>query len=166
MSDKIGLFTGSFDPVTLGHLDIIIRASHLVDQLYVGIFYNKDKAGLFSVESRQSMLEASLADYPKIKVITARDSLAVDIAKQLGVTHLVRGLRNATDFEYEANLAYYNHHLVADLETVFLLTADQYRHVSSSRIRELIHFEADIAAFVPQAVVTEVEKQFGHQQRI
>ena len=144
---KIGLMMGSFDPVTNGHLDIIARASRLFDKLYVGIFYNRDKKGFFSVEERKQMT-----------VIMAHDSLAVAIAKRLGVGYLVRGIRNAKDLEYEADLAFYNHHLAAEIESVFLLTAPQWQHISSSRIRELIAFQADIADFVPKSVMTKVEE--------
>ena len=105
---KIGLFTGSFDPVTNGPLDIIARASKLFDTLFVGIFYNKAKNGFFSVEERWQMLEEALQEFPNVKVITARDSLVVDIAKRLEVGYLVRGLRNGKDLEYEADLAFYN----------------------------------------------------------
>ena len=155
---KIGLMMGSFDPVTNGHLDIIARASRLFDKLYVGIFYNRDKKGFFSVEERKQMLEEALAAFPNVTVIMAHDSLAVAIAKRLGVGYLVRGIRNAKDLEYEADLAFYNHHLAAEIESVFLLTAPQWQHISSSRIRELIAFQADMADFVPKSVMTKVEE--------
>ncbi|EJN95077.1 pantetheine-phosphate adenylyltransferase [Streptococcus ratti] len=166
MSDKIGLFAGSFDPVTNGHVDIIRRASKLFDKLYVGLFYNKNKTGLFEPASRQKMLKEALADLKNVEVIVARDSLAVDIARQHGVTHLVRGLRNAQDLEYEANLAFFNSQLAQEIETVFLLTALDYRYLSSSRIRELIYFKADISPYVPQAVVKEVEQKSENNQKI
>ena len=102
-------------------------------------------------------LEA-LAAFPNVTVIMAHDSLAVAIAKRLGVGYLVRGIRNAKDLEYEADLAFYNHHLAAEIESVFLLTAPQWQHISSSRIRELIAFQADIADFVPKSVMTKVEE--------
>ena len=158
MSDKIGLLTGSFDPVTLGHVDIIRRASRLFDKLYVGIFYNKEKKGYFSLSSRQTMLVEALADLEKVEVVTMTDGLAVDFAKQLGVTHLVRGLRNATDLEYESGLAFYNNYLAKELETVFLLAKHDYRYLSSSSVRELLHFGSDIADFVPLSVIKEEER--------
>ena len=163
---KIGMFTGSFDPITLGHMDIIGRASQLFDHLYVGLFYNKDKQGFFDIETRKRMLEAALADFPNVEVVTAHDSLAVDIARHLNVTYLVRGLRNATDLEYESNMAYFNKQLAPELETVYLVASHQIQPVSSSRVRELIHFEADISPYVPQAVLKEVEAKRGKQERI
>ena len=105
---RIAMFTGSFDPITNGHMDIIARARKLFDELYIGLFYNKNKQGFWDIETRKRILEEVVADLPNVKVITAHDSLAVDVARDLGVTYLVRGLRNATDFDYEANMDYFN----------------------------------------------------------
>lgn len=105
---KIAMFTGSFDPITNGHMDIIVRASKLFDELYIGLFYNKNKQDFWDVATRKRILDEVVADFPNVKVITAHDSLAVDVARDLGVTYLVRGLRNATDFDYEANMDYFN----------------------------------------------------------
>lgn len=159
MSDKIGLFTGSFDPVTLGHLDLIKRASELFETLYVGLFYNQAKVGYFSLESRLKMLREAVADLGNVKVVSLSDRLAVDFARELGVTHLVRGLRNATDLEYESGLAFYNSYLAEELETIFLLSKHDYRYLSSSSVRELLHFRADISDFVPRSVIEEMEKE-------
>ena len=161
---KIAMFTGSFDPITNGHMDIIARASKLFDELYIGLFYNKNKQGFWDVETRKRILEEVVADLPNVKVITAHDSLAVDVARDLGVTYLVRGLRNATDFDYEANMDYFNKGLAP--ETVYLIASHEVTPVSSSRVRELIYFEGDISSYVPQAVVKEVEAKRGKQERI
>ena len=154
---QIAMFTGSFDPITNGHMDIIARASKLFDELYIGLFYNKNKQGI---------LDEVVADFPNVKVITAHDSLAVDVARDLGVTYLVRGLRNATDFDYEANMDYFNKGLAPELETVYLIASHEVTPVSSSRVRELIYFEGDISSYVPQAVVKEVEAKRGKQDKI
>lgn len=156
MSDKIGLFTGSFDPITLGHLDLIERANQLFDHLYVGLFYNPHKVGLFDLETRKRILEAVFAPYEHITVVVSADELVVDVAKKLGVTHLVRGLRNGQDLEYEASLDFYNRALSPNIETVYLLAKPEYKFVSSSQIRELIHFQQDIEKYVPQAVLKEL----------
>ena len=111
-------------------------------------------------------LEEVVADLPNVKIITAHDSLAVDVARDLGVTYLVRGLRNATDFDYEANMDYFNKGLAPELETVYLIASHEVTPVSSSRVRELIYFEGDISSYVPQAVVKEVEAKRGKQERI
>ena len=163
---KIAMFTGSFDPITNGHMDIIARASKLFDELYIGLFYNKNKQGFWDVETRKRILEEVVADLPNVKVITAHDSLAVDVARDLGVTYLVRGLRNATDFDYEANMDYFNKGLAPEIETVYLIDSHEVTPVSSSRVRELIYFEGDISSYVPQAVVKEVEAKRGKQERI
>ena len=163
---KIAMFTGSFDPITNGHMDIIARASKLFDELYIGLFYNKNKQGFWDVETRKRILEEVVVDLPNVKVITAHDSLAVDVARDLGVTYLVRGLRNATDFDYEANMDYFNKGLAPEIETVYLSASHGVTPVSSSRVRELIYFEGDISSYVPQAVVKEVEAKRGKQERI
>ena len=163
---KIAMFTGSFDPITNGHMDIIARASKLFDELYIGLFYNKNKQGFWDVETRKRILEEVVADLPNVKIITAHDSLAVDVARDLGVTYLVRGLRNATDFDYEANMDYFNKGLAPELVTVYLIVSHEVTPVSSSRVRELIYFEGDISSYVPQAVVKEVEAKRGKQERI
>lgn len=142
---KIAMFTGSFDPITNGHMDIIVRASKLFDELYIGLFYNKNKQDFWDVATRKRILDEVVADFPNVKVITAHDSLAVDVARDLGVTYLVRGLRNATDFDYEANMDYFNKGLAPELETVYLIASHEVTPVSSSRVRELIYFEGDIS---------------------
>ncbi|MGT2896719.1 pantetheine-phosphate adenylyltransferase [Streptococcus entericus] len=165
MSGKVGLFTGSFDPMTLGHRDVIERASQLFDQLYVGLFYNQDKVGFLPIDQRLTMLEQAVADLPNVKVITSQNQLAVEVARQYGVTHLVRGLRDATDFAYEENLSVFNHQLAPELETVFLLSRPEHRHLSSSRVRELIHFKQDISRYVPANIITEMEKNNGKTEK-
>lgn len=141
---KIAMFTGSFDPITNGHMDVITRASKLFDELYIGLFYNKNKQGFWDVETRKRILEEVVADLPNVKIIMAHDSLAVDVARDLGVTYLVRGLRNATDFDYEANMDYFNKGLAPELETVYLIASHEVTPVSSSRaliviVHDLLH---------------------------
>lgn len=156
MSDRIGLFTGSFDPITLGHLDLIERASGLFDHLYVGLFYNPHKVGLLDVPTRQRILEELFADHDKVSVLVSTDELVVDVARSVGVTHLVRGLRNGQDLEYEASLDFYNRALAPELETLYLLAKPELKFVSSSRMRELLHFRQSIEQYVPQVVLKEL----------
>ncbi|WP_159548830.1 pantetheine-phosphate adenylyltransferase [Streptococcus halichoeri] len=159
MSGKIGLYTGSFDPVTNGHMDIIARASGLFEHLYIGVFYNPEKKSFFDIATRVKVLKETLARFENVTVVSAQDVLAVDLAKELEATHLVRGLRNVTDVEYEAGLEYFNQRLAPQLETVYFLARRDLQAISSSRVKELIHFQAPIAGLVPKAVQLEVEKR-------
>lgn len=156
MVEKIGLFTGSFDPVTLGHVDLIERASRLVDKLYVGIFYNQEKSAFLSLERRYALLSGAVASIENVEVITSSQALTVDVAKNLGVTVLVRGLRGAEDVNYEASLDFFNRALAPNLETIYLLAQPHLKYISSSRVRELLSFHADIRPYVPQNVVKEL----------
>lgn len=158
MSDKIGMFTGSFDPITIGHLDIIERASGLFDKLYVGIFFNPNKIGLFTGQERLALLQKVFVGNGKIEVFLAGQELVVDVARERRVSHIVRGLRNGIDLEYEANFDYFNRQLAPDLETVYLISKPEYRNISSSQIRELIHYQQDISAYVPLVVSEEIKK--------
>ncbi|WP_303973829.1 pantetheine-phosphate adenylyltransferase [Streptococcus merionis] len=158
MSSKIGLFTGSFDPMTLGHLDIIERASQLFDELIVGIFYNPHKEGLIPVPQRKDWLEQALSHLENVRVLTSKEELVVEVARREGVTHLIRGLRNATDLEYEASFDFYNRNLAPEIEIIYLLAKPELKFVSSSGVRELITFKADFSAYVPETIVIELEK--------
>ena len=159
MSDKIGLFTGSFDPITKGHVDLIERASRLFDKLYVGIFYNREKSGFFIIEARERIVKEALQHLDNVEVITSQNELAVIVARRLGAKAFVRGLRNSQDLDYEADMTFFNRELAGELETIFLLSKPAYQHISSSRIRELIAFQQDIADYVPQSVIKELERR-------
>ena len=159
MSDKIGLFTGSFDPMTNGHMDLIERASKLFDQLYVGIFYNPHKTGFLPIESRKKTVEKAVAYLNNVKVIASHDELVVDVARRLGAEILVRGLRNATDLQYEASFDFYNHKLAGKMETIYLHSRPEHVHISSSAVRELLKFGQDISEYVPNAVLEELNNE-------
>ncbi|MDW8682578.1 pantetheine-phosphate adenylyltransferase [Streptococcus suis] len=158
MSDKIGMFTGSFDPITNGHVDIIERASGLFDKLYVGIFFNPNKIGLFTGQERLALLQKVFEGNEKIEAFLAGQELVVDVAHERQVSHIIRGLRNGIDLEYEANFDYFNRQLAPDLESVYLISKPEYRNISSSQIRELIHYNQDISPYVPLVVSEEIRK--------
>ncbi|MET3558595.1 pantetheine-phosphate adenylyltransferase [Streptococcus rupicaprae] len=162
MTRKIGLFTGSFDPVTLGHMDIIERASQLFDQLWVGVFYNRHKNGLVPIDQRVEWLKQLTAHLGNVEVLASTEELVVEVARRHQVTHLVRGLRGSQDLEYEASFDFYNRNLAPELETIYLLAKPEYKYVSSSGVRELLAFEADFSAYVPALVQKELEKQRDH----
>ena len=159
MSDKIGLFTGSFDPMTNGHMDLIERASKLFDKLYVGIFYNPHKNGFLSIESRLKTVEKAVAHLENVQVIASHDELVVDVARKLGVHVLVRGLRNVADLQYEASFDFYNHQLAGEIETVYLHSRPEHVYISSSAVRELLKFEQDISKYVPNVVLEELKNE-------
>lgn len=144
--------------MTKGHVDLIERASRLFDKLYVGIFYNREKSGFFTIESRERMVKEALQHLDNVEVITSQNELAVTVARRLGTQAFVRGLRNSQDLDYEANMNFFNQELAGEMETIFLLSKPVYQHISSSRIRELIAFQQDIAAYVPQSVIKELER--------
>lgn len=158
MSDKVGMFTGSFDPITNGHVDIIERASGLFDTLYVGIFHNPNKTGLFTGQERLDLLQKVFANNEKIHVFLAGQQLVVDLAHQLGASHIVRGLRNGIDLEYEANFDYFNRQMAPDIETIYLMSKPEYRNISSSQIRELIQYQQDISPYVPAVISQELQQ--------
>ena len=159
MSDKIGLFTGSFDPMTNGHMDLIERASKLFDKLYVGIFYNPHKNGFLPIEDRLKTVEKAVAHLENVQVIASHDELVVDVARKLGVHVLVRGLRNVADLQYEASFDFYNHQLAGEIETVYLHSRPEHVYISSSAVRELLKFGQDISKYVPNAVLEELKHE-------
>lgn len=165
MTAKIGLFTGTFDPLTKGHLDIIVRASALFDQLYVGIFKNNQKNPMFSVEERVEMLNVAVTDLTElsnVRVIVHDRDLTVNIAKKLGVTALVRSVRNAQDLEYEKNMFYFNQKMTG-IETVVLLAKPDLELINSTRMRELARFGQDIRQWVPNQVAQEIQKRHAKE---
>jgi pantetheine-phosphate adenylyltransferase len=148
---RIALFPGSFDPITLGHVDIITRALPLFDEIRIAVGTNSAKNHLFSLEQRIAWITETFADEDKVKVVTY-DGLTVDFALQEGVNFLLRGLRNPADFEFEKAIAQANREMTPELETVFLLTSARFAYISSSIVREVFNYGGDFTKFVPDAV--------------
>lgn len=157
MTDKIGLFTGTFDPMTNGHVDIIGRASQLFDKLYVGIFKNDAKNPMLPTVQRKKILEKTLKNLGNVEIIVHERDLTVNIAKKLGVTALVRSVRNAQDLEYEKNMIYFNREMTG-IETILLMAKPEFEPISSTRMRELLSFDQDISKWVPEEVLHELKK--------
>ena len=149
-SKTIAFFPGSFDPFTIGHWSIVKRALGMFDEIIVAVGYNEAKHSLFTVEQRIDMIANSLADEQKVRVV-AYVGLTVDAAKEYGAKYILRGVRMIQDFEYEKNLAEINRSL-SGLETVLLYTLPEHSHISSTTVRELIHYKRDVTALLPPGV--------------
>jgi pantetheine-phosphate adenylyltransferase/16S rRNA (guanine(966)-N(2))-methyltransferase RsmD len=154
------LFAASFDPLTNGHLDLIQRARATFPELVVAVARNVAKQGTFTVEERLEILHAVLDDQPGVR-ITAFDGLLVDYARQIGARVLVRGLRAVSDFEYEFEMALMNKRMYPEIETLFMMTSQQFFYVSSSRLKELVRFGANVEDFVPPVVAKKLEEKLG-----
>lgn len=145
------VFPGSFDPVTNGHIDLIKRASKIFDRLVVGVLINSAKIPLFSVEERVEMLEKLTSEFGNVTV-QSFDGLLVDFVKMTGSDVIVRGLRTSQDFEYELPLAQTNYKLSDGTDTIFLATSPEHSYISSSAVKELLRYNADISDMVPAQV--------------
>lgn len=144
------IFPGSFDPITLGHYDIIQRGITLFDELIIAIGINADKAYMFDLEQRKKFIEEAFVDEPKIKVLTY-EGLTVDFCKKIDANFILRGLRNPGDFEFEKAIAHTNRKL-SEIETVFLLTSSGKSYISSSIVRDVIRNGGDYTGLVPDTV--------------
>ena len=152
------IYPGSFDPVTLGHLDIIRRAAQTVDELIVGVLNNGSKTPLFTIDERVGMLREVTEGLSNVKVMSF-SGLLVDFARQKKATIVVRGLRAISDFEYELQMAQTNHKLNPRVDTMFLATGLEYSYLSSTIVKEVAFFDGDIREFVPEAVVERVREK-------
>lgn len=159
---RTAVYAGSFDPPTHGHLDIIARASRVFDRIIVAVASNVKKSPLFTQDERIEMLREAVAHNPRVQVDRI-DGLLVDYARAKGATAVIRGLRAVADFEYEFQMACMNHHLSPQVETVFLMTAQEYFYVSSSLVKEVASFGGDITRFVPATVLTRLRQRFAER---
>ncbi len=158
------VYPGSFDPVTLGHLDIMERASRLVDELIVGVLINYAKSPLFTVEERVRMLQDATKDIKNIRV-EAFSGLSVDFVRKCDAKIIVRGLRAITDFEYELQMAQTNRILASDVDTMFLTTNLEYAYLSSTMVKEVAVYGGDISRFVPASAIEPVRRKIAEQKQ-
>ena len=159
------IYPGSFDPVTLGHLDIIRRSASIADELIVGILNNKAKTPLFSVGERVRMLEEVTKDFPNVKIIPF-EGLLVEFAKQMDAKVIVRGLRAITDFEYELQMAQTNQKIEPEIETLFLTTSLEFSFLSSTTVKEVASFGGDITQFVPEVIVKKIKEKIEERKGV
>jgi pantetheine-phosphate adenylyltransferase len=153
---KTAVYPGTFDPITLGHMDIIRRAAHLVDRLVIGITTNPSKSPMFTVDERLAMVKREIAQVPgEIGVVTF-DSLLMDFAEREGASMIVRGLRAVADFEYEYQMAGMNQQLNAEIETIFLMADVSLQPIASKLVKEIALFGGAIGRFVTPAVAEDV----------
>lgn len=162
---RIGLYPGTFDPVTYGHLDIIRRATSLVDRLVIGVAINRDKGPMFSLEERVAMIEAECAPLAKaagIEIVAHPfENLLIDCAHDVGAGILIRGLRSMADFEYEYQMVGMNRALDDRVETVFLMADAQHQAIASRLVKEIKRLGGDVSKFVPNAVDQALENRLG-----
>ena len=160
---RVGLYCGSFDPVTYGHVDIVRRAARLVDRLVIAIGTHHDKHPLFSAAERVKLTSQVLdpvAEEAGLKLeVTTYDNLTVDAAKDAGATIVIRGLRDAGDFDYEMQMAGMNQALAPEIETVFLASSPNSRHIAASLVRQIAAMGGDVSSFVPPVVAAALKKK-------
>jgi pantetheine-phosphate adenylyltransferase len=162
---RVGLYPGSFDPVTYGHVDIVRRAAHLVDRLVIAVGTHHDKHPLFTAEERVKLTSDVLTPVANEigldLAVTTYDNLTVAAAKDEGATVVIRGLRDAGDFDYEMQMAGMNQALAPEIETVFLASSPEARHIAASLVRQIAEMGGDVSSFVPKVVAAALKKKFA-----
>ncbi|MFN8391435.1 MAG: pantetheine-phosphate adenylyltransferase [Bdellovibrionota bacterium] len=162
---KIAVYAGTFDPITNGHLDIILRASRMFEKLYIAVVEQPNKKVLFSAEERVDLVRRSVAAAGKAVdsqiVVSSFSGLLVEYIRTLGCTVVIRGLRAVSDYEYEAQMAIINRHLAEEIETVFLMTSDNCSFISASIVREIAKLGGDVSGLVPPTVNEKLRSVFG-----
>ena len=148
---RIALFPGSFDPFTAGHLNILTRALTMFDEVVVAIGLNQDKTGFFSEEQKIDIARQATRGIEGVRIVSY-DCLTVEICRSLGVRHIVRGVRNVIDFDNEKAIADANRHLAPEIETIIIPTAQEFSHISSSAVRDLLSHHGDTSLFEPEGV--------------
>ncbi len=162
---RIGLYPGTFDPITLGHIDIIERAAALVDRLVIGVAINRDKGPLFTLEERVAMIEAEcarLSSQTGTEIVAHPfENLLIDCAKDVGAQIIIRGLRAVADFEYEFQMVGMNRRLDSSIETVFLMAEAQHQAIASKLVKEIARLGGDVSNFVTPAVMSALQERLG-----
>jgi pantetheine-phosphate adenylyltransferase len=165
MTKRIGLYPGTFDPITLGHVDIIERAAKMVDELVIGVAVNRDKGPLFPLDDRVKMVSAEMAKIEKkagvVIRVTPFETLLMKFAEEVKANFIIRGLRAVSDFEYEFQMVGMNQRLNDDIETVFLMADVRYQFIASRLVKEIARLGGDISGFVPADVAAALRAKFA-----
>ncbi|WP_414046747.1 pantetheine-phosphate adenylyltransferase [Macrococcus equi] len=161
MSKKIAVVPGSFDPITKGHLDIIQRSSELFDEIHVSVLNNSKKTGFFTIEERLALIEEAVQHLPNVKV-DYFSGLLVNYCERVGAKQIVRGLRAVSDFEYEMQLTSMNKKLNDDIETLYMMTNNQYSFISSSMVKEVAKYGGDVSSIVPKNVEHALKEKYKY----
>ena len=148
----VALFPGSFDPFTAGHLNILRRALTMFDEVVVAVGINQDKPGFFSMEKRLDIIRQATQGMEGVS-ITQYENLTIEACRQMDIHHIVRGVRNMIDFETERSIADANRRLAPEIETIIIPTAQEYAHISSSAVRDILRHGGDLSTFIPEGVV-------------
>ena len=156
----LGVYPGTFDPVTVGHVDVVRRASSLFENVIVAVYGGSSKNLLFDADERVDLFRRSVGELPNVEV-TKFEGLVVRFAKEVGAKVIIRGLRSGSDFEYEFDMAFMNRRLDPDLDMVFFMTSQEYMFVSSSLLKEVARLEGEIEAFLPPHVADAVKIKYG-----
>lgn len=159
MNKTIAVIPGSFDPITKGHLDIIQRSSELFDEIHVSVLNNAKKTGFFTIEERLELIEEAVKDISNVKV-DYFSGLLVHYCEKVGAKQIVRGLRAVSDFEYEMQLTSMNKKLNDDIETLYMMTNNQYSFISSSMVKEVAKYDGDVSGIVPKNVEHALKEKY------
>ncbi len=162
---KTGVYPGSFDPITYGHIDIVKRALKVFDNLIVLVSTNPHKRTLFTKEERIDMIEHALEGCLDRVTIDTNDTLTVHRARELGATHIVRGLRALTDFEYEFQMTHANRVLDTEIDSIFLMTDNKYSFLSSTTVKEIARYRGDLSTFVPPYVRKRIHEKLKRNEK-
>jgi pantetheine-phosphate adenylyltransferase len=157
---RVGLYPGSFDPITYGHLDLVERGCRVVDRLVVAVLRNEHKNPLFSLEERIEMLREVLRPYPQAEV-DSFDGLLVDYAREKGATLILRGIRAISDYEYELQMALMNRRLAPEIETMFMMAGEAYSFISSRLVKEVIRLGGNVSGLVPPSVEARLKARLS-----
>ena len=157
MTRRKGVFAGTFDPLTIGHMDIVLKSLKMFDDVVVAILINPNKKAMFSEKQRLTLLQKAFKDYPNVKTLL-HDGLLVDLLKAENTPFYIRGIRNSSDYDFETLMYYTNSDMYKELITIYLPTSQKHLHVSSTLVRELIKFKADVKQYIPAEVWEEFKK--------